>query len=250
MKQSISWKKILLAGMIAIIGYIMVLSTNKKGLVDMGIETILFFTGSFIGFKGYLKSKKGMDKNFKRFQLFYGLTYLIVVISFIMGICYQIYYWYIIEITLEHVKGNYWLITMSAIKSLSMVFLILAWSFFYRYLNIKEAMVKKLFLYVSGTLLYFAASMIIWKLTKDISVLSLGIVVGSVVGIFALISLDKRTRGLTIIFIIYSTIHLIDFYIMGIGRSLTTGITNPIYWGVTVLYVLEVKSWIDMELIV
>lgn len=78
--------------------------------------------------------------------------------------------------------------------------------------------------------------------------LSLGVIVGSVIGIFALIALDKRTRYLTMIFILYSSIHLIEFYMMGKSKSLTTGLNNVAYWWVTVLYVLEVRRWIKLEL--
>ncbi len=79
---------------------------------------------------------------------------------------------------------------MSSIKSFTMIFLIATWFLF----------------------LYLGVSAIIWKLTGDINVLSLGVIVGSVIGICAMISLDNRVRYLTVIFIVYSSIHLMEFY--------------------------------------
>ncbi|MGF7059646.1 hypothetical protein [Brassicibacter mesophilus] len=250
MKKSriLHWRDLLLALVISVVGYMVLLSTTRTGLVDMSIEAILFLSGSIIAFKGFSKSKKNMDKNFRRFELFYGLTYLIVVISFIMGIFYFIKNPNVIEIRVSDVMDNNLLIIMSSIKSFTMIFLIFTWIYFYKYLNIKESRKKKITMFLIGFSFYLGASIIIWKLTYDINVLSLGVIVGSVIGIFTLIALDKRTRYLTIIFTVYSSIHLIEFYIMGTGKHLTTGINNPVYWGVTVLYVFEVKRWIDSEL--
>lgn len=240
-------KNFLIATLVGIIGYIILLSTNRTGLVDISIESILFFTGSMIAFKGFLKSKKLKSNNFRKFQLFYGITYLTVVISFMMGIYYFIKNPNVIEIGVLDVIGNSWLIFMSSIKSFSMIFLIFTWIYFYKYLNINVSVRKKITVYMIGLLIYLGLSLVIWRIVDDINVLSLGVILGIVIGIFALIALDKRTRYLTIIFTIYSIIHLVEFYIMGIGEDLTNGINNPIYWSVTVLYILEVKRWIDLE---
>lgn len=246
-RENILWKDVLLAIIIASIGYMILKSTTRTGLVDMSIEAILFFSGSVIAFKGFWKSRGKGNKNFAKFQIFYGIAYLIVVISFIMGISYFIKYPNIIEIGVGDVKGNSWLVAMSSIKSFSVILLVFTWSYFYRYLNIKKSLSRNIMIFLLGFLFYLGGSIIIWRLTGDINVLSLGIIVGSIIGIFALISQDKRTRYLTMIFTIYSLIHLAEFYIMGIGKDLTTGINNPVYWGVTVLYVFEVKRWIDNE---
>ena len=239
---------VLAAIIVAIAGYLILLSTDRTGLVDMSIEALLFLIGSIIAFKGFTASKGIVNKHFRKFVLFYGLTYLTVTISFIMGIWYFIKNPNVIEIEVADITGNHWLIMMSFVKSFSMIFLIFTWSYFYKYLNIAASRKKKIVVYLAGVLIYLGMSIIIWKMVGDMNVLSLGIIVGIVVGIFALIAQDKRTRYLTVIFMIYSMIHLIEFYMMGIGKSLTTGINNPIYWAVTVLYVLEVRRWIGMEL--
>ena len=62
-------KDILLAIIIAVIGYMILLSTSRTGLVDMSIEAVLFFIGSIFAFKGFLQSNKMTNKNFKKFQL-------------------------------------------------------------------------------------------------------------------------------------------------------------------------------------
>lgn len=241
------WKDILLAILISCLGYICLLSTSRTGLVDKSIEAVLFLSGSIVALRGYFRSKKVSNKNFKKFELFYGITYLVAGISFIMVIAYLIKNPNVKEIGIADIEGNTWLIIMSTIKSTSILFLVFTWVNFYKYLKIKKSLARNIIVFLGGVSIYFGASTVIWNLTGDINVLSLGLIIGIVIGIFALIAQDKRTRYLTIIFIIYSTIHLIEFYIMGTGKNLTTGVINPIYWGITVLYVLEIKRWIEME---
>ncbi len=236
----------IVAGLVAGIGYWLLLSTPQTGLVDTSIEMILFFSGSLIAFIGFFKLK-GASIAFRRFELFYGLTYSIAVLSFIIGIVYYINNPLLSEISLEHVKGNPWLIVMSSIKSLSLIFLILTWINFYKNLNIHLSKGKKIGIYLIGVLIYLGTSVLIWQVTNDSNVLSLGLTIGLVVGIFGLIAQDRRTRYLTFIFIDYSAIHLIDSYHMGLGYDLTASITNPIYWGISVLYILEVRRWIKTE---
>ncbi|WP_105619716.1 hypothetical protein [Vallitalea okinawensis] len=250
MKRGIDlyWKDILIATIIAGIGYIGLSTTKQTGLLDMSMEAILFFTGSMIAFWGFFSSNKKTNRYFKKFQLFYGLTYFTVVISFCMGIIYFVNHSDIIEIGIDELMSDQVLMIMSAIKSFSMVFLIITWIYFYKYLSIKETAKKKILVFLTGFLIYLSVSILIWQLTNDVNVLSLGVIVGSVIGIFALIALDKRTRYLTMIFILYSSIHLIEFYMMGKGKSLTTGFNNVAYWWATVLYVLEVRRWIKLEL--
>ncbi|WP_414151779.1 hypothetical protein ACIZ62_08905 [Acetobacterium carbinolicum] len=242
------WIIFLLVIIVSAVGYIVLLSTTRTGLVDMCIEGALFLIASIIALRGFSKSKDTMEKNFRRFELLYGLTYLIAVISFIIGIYYYVNNPNIVEISISDVMGNNLLMVMSSIKSFTMVFLIFAWISFYKYLDIKGTSRKKIITFLGGFSLYLAFSIIIGGLTDDISVLSLGVVLGSIIGIFALIALDKRTRCLAIIFAVYSCIHLSEFYLMGIGKNLTTGLNNPVYWAVTLLYILEVKRWIDNEL--
>ena len=240
-------RNILLAVSVTAIGYLLLRSVSRTGLVDMCVEFVLFSAGSIIAFNGFRKSNYAVSKNFKRFQLYFGLTYSAVAVSFLMGILYFLKHPNLIEIGVTDLSDSTWLIVMSSLKAISMVFLIVAWLNFYRYLNIKASAKKKTAVYVLGTLIYLGLSVIIWQLVNDISVLSLGLIVGSVIGIFAMIALDSRTRYLTFIFAFYSVIHLIEFYLMGIGQDLTAGLNNPVYWGVTVLYVIEVKRWIDQE---
>lgn len=242
------WKDLLLAVVISVIGYIILKSTVRTGLVDMSVELVLWFVASMIALRGFSKSTKTINKNFRRFELFYGFTYFCTAVSFIMGLYYFIKNPAVIEIGVADIVGNNWLIIMSSIKSFSVIFLIVTWSYFYKYLNIKASRGKKIVVFVIGVSLYLGSSILIWQLTKDINVLSLGIIVGCVIGIFALIAQDRRARYLTMIFTIYSCIHLIEFYLMGIGRDLTTGLNNPFYWGVTVLYILEIRRWINREL--
>ncbi|WDV46367.1 hypothetical protein PV797_01405 [Clostridiaceae bacterium M8S5] len=238
-------KYILIAVTIAVALYFVLLSTERKGLVDMCIEAVLFFCGSMIAFRGFLKDKS--NSNFSKFKFFYGLTYLLIVISFCVGIYYFIKNPAVVEIKAEDVSDSSVLIIHSLIKSLSIICLIFTWSYFYKYLNIDITFKKKVSLYLFGASLYMGASIVIWRLVNDASVLSLGFIVGIVVGIFACIARDYRARYLTIIFSVYSIIHLVEFYMMGKGMHLVTGINNPIYWGTTVLYILEVRRWISME---
>ncbi len=246
--QSVLWNNVLLAVVVSVIGYIILKSTSRTGLVDMSIEMILWFVGSMIAFRGFIKSNGRTNINFKKFEFFYGLTYLIIAVSFVMGVHHLLKNPTIIEIGVADITKSSWLIIMSSIKSFSMVFLIITWSYFYKFLNIKVSRGKMIAIFSAGFLLYLGAAAIIWWLTNDLTVLSLGIVVGLVIGIFALIAQDTRARYLMIIFTIYSGIHLVEFYLMGTGSSLTTGLNNPIYWGVTVLYILEISSWIKQEM--
>lgn len=247
-RSYIYWKDILIATIIAGIGCFVLLTARRTGFIDMSMEAILFFAGSMIAFWGFFKSDKTTNRYFKKFQLFYGLTYLTVVISFCIGIYYYINNPDIIEVGIAEITGNKVLLAMSSIKSFTMIFLIITWIYFYKYLGIKETRKKKIIVFLVGFFLYLGASIIIWRLTNDINVISLGVVVGSAIAIFSLIALDNRTRYLTMIFIIYSCIHLVEFYIMGMGKSLTTGFNNAVYWWITVLYILEVRRWIKMEL--
>ncbi|WP_214483100.1 hypothetical protein [Bacillus sp. SM2101] len=241
-------KDILLAFITSIVGYMVLISTNRVGLVDLTIEAVLFSIASIIGFNGYRRSSKSINNHFKKFELFYGITYLIAVVSFIIGIYFFANNPTILEIELRNVTESTLLIIMSLIKSSSLIFLIFTWSYFYKYLKISASTRKNILMFLSGFLLYWMLSIVIWLITNDLNVLSLGIVVGSVIGIFAMIAQDKRTRYLTIIFIIYSSIHLVEFYMMGLGKSLASGLNNPVYWGVTVLYFCEVNRWINNEI--
>ena len=249
-KEHVSGQDFFLAVIISIIGSLILVSTERTGLVDMSVEGVIFFIGSIIAFKGFVRSRDIVNKDFKKFELFFGLAYLTVVISFIIGIYYYLINPQIAEIGVADLSGSNWLILMSLLKTVSMFLVILCWIYFYRSLEIVKPLGRKIKVYLLGFLLYLGASIIIWQITDDITVLSLGVIVGAIIGIFALIAQDKRTRYLTVIFTAYSSIHLIEFYLMGIGKSLTTGLNNPVYWAVTVLYVLEVRRWINRKLTV
>lgn len=238
------WKDILFAVVISVIGYIILRSTPRTSLVDMSIEAALWLTASMIALRGFLKSRRGSNKNFRRFETFWGLTYLCVGVSYLMGTYYFIKNPAVIEIEIAEMAENSWLIIMSLLKSFSVVLLTITWIYFYKYLNIKVARGKKIAAFFIGVLLYLGASIIIWQLTNDITVLSLGIIIGCIVGIVAMIALDKKTRYLSMLFLVYSSVHLYESYIMGIGRSVSAGINNPVYWCVTILYILEIRRWI------
>lgn len=238
------WKDFVIATLIAGIGYWILSTATQTGLVDISIEAILFFTGSMIAFWGYSESGKRVNPYFKKFQLFYGLTYLVAVSSFCIAIYYYISHPEILDIGIDEVTGSNLLIVMSSIKSFSFIFLIIAWVNFSKYLNINATRKKKITMFFVGFFLYLGASIIISFMTGDSNVISLGVIVGIAIGIFAVNALDKRTRYLTMVFVIYSSIHLIEFYMMGMGKELTTGFNNVAYWWVTVLYVLEIRRWI------
>ncbi|QUI25156.1 hypothetical protein HZI73_23930 [Vallitalea pronyensis] len=238
------WKDVVMATVIAGIGYWILSSATQTGLVDISIEALLFFTGSMIAFWGFSKSGRTVNPYFKKFQLFYGITYLTAVISFCIAIYYYIGNPEVIEVGLEEATSNNLLMVMSSIKSLTFVFLIIAWVYFTKHLDIDATKKKKIAMFFVGFFLYLGGSIIIYFMTDDMNVISLGVIVGIVIGIFAIIALDKRTRYLTMVFVIYSSIHLIEFYMMGKGEALTTGFNNVVYWWVTVLYVLEIRRWI------
>lgn len=247
-KSTDYWKDFVLAILFTGIGYWILSSSTRTGLVDISVETTVFFVGSMIAFWGYSKSNKNTNPYFKKFQLFYGLTYLIAVISFCIAIYHYLMHPEIIEIGIEEATSSPLLIVMSAIKSFSFVFLILAWVNFYKYLNIQATKKKKRSMFILGFLLYLGASIVIYFMTNDMNVISLGAIVGIAIGIFSVNALDTRTRYLTTIFVVFSSIHLIEFYMMGMDKVLTSGFNNPAYWFVAVLYVLEIRRWIKREL--
>lgn len=162
MKRRTFWKDILIATIIAGIGYSVLTMTTRTGLWDMSMEAILFFTGSMIAFWGFFNSDKTINRYFKKFQLFYGITYLTAVISFCIGIVYYVNHPGIIEIGIDELMSDQVLIVMSAFKPFSMVFLIITWIYFYKYLSIKETARKKIIVFLTGFLIYLGASILIW----------------------------------------------------------------------------------------
>ncbi len=143
-RNSSYWKDFVIATLIAGIGYWILSTATQTGLVDISIEAILFFTGSIIAFFwGFSKSGKRVNSYFKKFQLFYGLTYLVAVSSFCIAIYYYISHPEIIEIGIKEVTGSNLLIVMSSIKSFTFIFLIIAWVYFSKYLNINGTRKKK-----------------------------------------------------------------------------------------------------------
>jgi hypothetical protein len=237
--------QIIVAFAFTLSAYAILKASDHPALVDLIVEGGIFAIAGMIGLRGFLGKSNSRTKHFHRFELFYGLTYSIVAISSILGIIYFLKNPDVHEVGLQHVKTSPLLISMSGIKSISFVFMLLAWFFFYKNLKIQAGVFKQILAFFIGFGLYFGASLIILSKTGDKSILSLGIVVGAAIGLFSVIALHKATRFLTIIFILFSFIHLWEFYLMGIHRDLATGLNNPVYWLLILLYALEVNQWIQ-----
>jgi hypothetical protein len=228
-----------------LVAYIVLNTVNHPARVDLIIEGMLFTFAGIIGFRGLFRKPEIHNKHFKRFELFYGLTYSVVAIACMLGIIYLFQNPQVHEIGLQHVKSSFLLQSMSVIKSISFVFMFLAWFFFYKYLKIKAGTFKQILAFIIGFGFYFGTSLIILSKTGDQSIVSLGIIVGSAIGLFAVIGLHRSTRFLTLIFFLFSTVHLWEFYLMGMHRDLVTGLNNPVYWILILLYALEVNRWIE-----
>lgn len=221
--------------------------TNEPARIDLIIEGLLFTFAGIIGFRGYFGKSDVGTKRFRRFELFYGLTYSVVAIACILGITYLFQNPDVHEIGLTHVKNSPLLQSMSVIKSISFVFMFIAWFFFYKNLKIKAGVFKQIIAFLIGFGFYFGSSLLILSITGDKSIISLGIIVGAAIGLFAIIALHKATRFLTLIFFLFSAVHLWEFYLMGMGRDLVTGLNNPVYWLLILLYALEVNRWIKYK---
>lgn len=242
------WRDVLIAVVIALIGYVILLNSSRPALVDMVIETFLFASAGLIGLFAYQRSSKNGNKYFRRFTINYGLTYAIVAVSSLLAVFYLLQNPLVHEIGIANVKDSNLLIFMSSLKSVSFVFLLIGWFSFYQYLGIKSSKVKQIGIFLVGFLVYFGCSLLIMKITNDLNVLSLGVVVGLAIGIFAMIAQDASTKYLSLIFVLFSFVHLWEFYLMGLGENLTIGINNPIYWAIWVMYIFEVRRWLQKEL--
>lgn len=221
--------------------------TKHPARVDLIIEGLLFFFAGIIGFRGYFIKSDIRTKHFRRFELFYGLTYLIVAIACIFGITYLFKNPDVHEIGLKHVRNSPLLQSMSVIKSISFVFMFLAWFFFYKNLKIKAGVLKQIIAFLIGFSFYFGSSLFILSITGDESIISLGVIVGAAIGLFSIIALHNSTRLLTLIFFLFSAVHLWEFYLMGMGKDLVTGLNNPVYWLLILLYAIEVNRWIQYK---
>lgn len=239
--------QIMLSAFLVIAGYVLLRNTAHPEKIDLIIEGGLFLVAGTIGFRGFLHRSNSKTKNFRRFELFYGLTYSIVSIACIMGIVFFFNNPAIHEIDMEIVKDSPLLQGMSAVKSVSFIFMFLAWFYFYRNLNIQAGNKKKIVAFLSGFGGYFGASLVILAFTGDQSIISLGIIVGAAIGLFAMIAMHPATRYLSIIFLLFSIVHLWEFYLMGMGKELVTGINNPLYWLIILLYAFEVNRWITSK---
>ncbi|PKP40628.1 MAG: hypothetical protein CVT95_13365, partial [Bacteroidetes bacterium HGW-Bacteroidetes-12] len=203
--------------------YAILKTANHPAQVDLIIEGVVFTVAGIIGLRGFFSKSNSRTKLFHRFELFYGLTYSIVAISCFLGITYFFKNPHVHEVGLQDVKNSPMLISMSAIKSISFVFMFLAWFFFYQNLKIKAGALKQILAFLIGFGFYFGISLFILSKTGDQSILSLGIIVGAAIGLFAVIALHRATRFLTIIFLLFSTVHLWEFYLMGMHKDLVTG---------------------------
>lgn len=248
MKTLKSFKsQVILAIALTMLAYAILKVSGCPARVDLIVEGLLFTFAGFIGLKGFFKSGIKTTRNFRRFELFYGLTYSVVAIACIVGISYLVMHPQVYEIGLKHVKGSMLLQGMSVIKSLSFIFMFLAWFFFYRNLKLKAGILKQTLAFLAGFIFYFGTSIIIMSITEDSSIVSLGIIVGAAIGLFSIIALHKSTRLLSLIFFLFSTVHLWEFYLMGMHKDLVTGLNNPIYWLLIMLYTLEVNQWIKRK---
>ena len=239
--------EILLAIIITISAYLILQNSTHPARTDLIIEGLLFTIAGIVGLRGYLGESRNKTKLFHRFELFYFLTYSVVAIACIMGIIYLFNNPSVHEIGLENVKDSLLLQIMSAVKSASFIFMFLAWFFFYRNLNIQAGKIKKIVSFLIGFGFYFGFSLIILSITGDTSIVSLGIIVGAAIGLFAMIALHPATRFLSLIFFLFSLVHLWEFYLMGMQKELVTGINNPVYWFLILLYALEVNRWIQTK---
>lgn len=242
------WRDVLIAVVVALIGYVLLLNSSRPALMDLVIETLLFASAGLVGLFAYQRSSKNGNKYFRRFTINFGLTYSIVAVSSLLAVFYLLQNPLVHEIGIANVMDSNLLVFMSSLKSVSFIFLLIGWFSFYQYLGIKSSKVKKIGIFLVGFLVYFGCSLLIMKITNDPNVLSLGVVVGLAIGIFAMIAQDASTKYLSLIFILFSFVHLWEFYLMGLGENLTTGINNPIYWGIWVMYILEVRRWLQKEL--
>lgn len=240
-------RNIILAIVIALVGYVFLVNSSRPAMVDMIMETLLFIWAGLVGLFGYKQLSKNRDRNIKRFALNYGLTYLIVAVASLIAVYYLVQHPSLPEIGVETIMESNLLIFMGGLRSVSFIPLLIGWFSFYKYLGVKASKSKQIGVFLLGFLIYFGCSLIIMNLTGDSTVLGLGIMLGFAIGLFAMIAQHPATKYLTVIFILFSSVHLWDFYIMGLGHELSSGINNPVYWGIWVLYILEVRHWIQNE---
>lgn len=231
--------------LLAFVGYLWLSKTNHPVKVDLIIEGALFTMLAGRGIIGYFNAGQNTDSRFKRFELFWGFTYGVVAIAAIISLTYLLNNPSVHEIGYSQVKESMLLQVSTIIKSTSFIFLFIAWFQFYRFLEIDVSTKRQVFVYLGGFLLYFIPSLVILKITGDSSILSLGILLGSVIGLFALIAQKPSTKFLTIYFFLFSCVHLWEFYLMGAGHNLITGLNNPVYWLLIMMYGLEVNRWIE-----
>ncbi len=236
--------QLLYSALLVTAAYVLLKNSAHPAKMDLIVEGGLFLFAGAIGFRGFLNRNKRKSKDFRRFELFYGLTYSVVTIACIMGLVFFLNHPAIRDIDMEVVQDSALLQGMSGVKSLSFVFMFLAWYYFYRNLKIQASNKKKLMAFLGGFAGYFGASLIILAFTGDQSIISLGIIVGAAIGLFAMIALHPATRYLSILFLAFSIVHLWEFYLMGMGKELVTGINNPVYWLIILLYAFEVNRWI------
>ncbi|WP_148883302.1 hypothetical protein [Thermococcus aciditolerans] len=234
------------AVLLAAIGYLWLVNAKRPIVVDLIIETVLFGAIGVMALTMVISSPCS-NRNFRRFELFFGVTYTIVAIAFALGLVYLFQNPSVREITIENIRASGLLQAMGGLKSLSFVFMLLAWYFFYRSLGISMGFKKKIAVFSAGFLGYFIPSVIIMSVTGDATVLSLGLIVGVAIGLFALIAQAPSARYLGIIFLLFSIVHLWEFYIMGTGSNLYTGLNNPAYWALVMLYGLEIRRWIQAK---
>lgn len=236
--------QLLFSTLLVIAAYVLLKKSPHPAKMDLIIEGVLFLFAGTIGFRGFLSRNSRKSKDFRRFELFYGLTYSVVTIACIMGLVFFLNHPAIHDINMEVVKDSPLLQGMSGVKSVSFVFMFLAWFYFFRNLSIQASGRKKLMAFLAGFGGYFGASVVILAFTGDHSIISLGIIVGAAIGLFAMIALHPATRYLSILFLSFSIVHLWEFYLMGMGKELVTGINNPVYWLIILLYAFEVNRWI------
>ncbi len=224
--------------------YIALNITGIPSRIDLIVEALLFSFAGTVGLGAYLRKSGRETRRFRKFELFYGLTYSVVAISSLLGIFFLFTHPQVHEIGIATVEGSPLLQAMAGIKSLSFVCMFAAWFYFYRNLQIQAGILKKTIAFLTGFGGYFGSSLIIMSITGDSTILSLGLIVGAAIGLFAMIALHPSTRYLSAIFLLFSVVHLWEFYLMGVGAPLVTGLNNPVYWLLIYLYTVEVRRWI------
>lgn len=229
---------------VGLLAYIWLVNSSQPGKVSDIVELLLFGSIGFIGIAAFIKTTYGKGSALGKFQLFFGLTYLVVSMSYAISLSYLFQNPGVMDISINETANNVWLKLAAVFKLLSFVFLLFTWYYLYKALNLRLGKVKKWLLFTGGYLLYFIPSLVITLYTGDGNVLVLGILLGFAVAQITLIAQSQSTQYLIVIFGAFAFIHLWESYIVATKGDLATGINNFAYWAVIVMYGFEMSQWL------